>query len=310
MISRLFVAAAMTAWVVSPVWAVTFDEYAAPSDAPDLALPAQVEKLGTGRKSMMFKPEGAGPFPALVIMPTCYGHLYSVNTFDWARRAVAHGYAALVVDPLAPRGVESNCERPLPIPGSRLLKDAFDAASHLRRQPFVDPARVGLLGFSQGAITGLVASGAVYSHPPGRDPFRAIVSVYPVCLYDDFPMPGKSEPVDMPFVPEKIVVPLLVEIGDEDTRGGPAMSHCPTLLEKRKTAGDPVSYVIFHATHVWDHRELASREEHVRGAYGQEIIYRYDPAVTKKCRRTTANEKRRPGASYSNGSRQLTKLSL
>ena len=37
-------------------------------------------------------------------------------------------------------------------------------------------------------------------------------------------MPGKSQPVDMPFVPEKIVVPLLVEIGDEDTRGGPPIA--------------------------------------------------------------------------------------
>ena len=76
----------------------------------------------------------------------------------------------------------------------------------------------------------------------------------------------------MPFVPEKIVVPLLVEIGDEDTRGGPPMSGCPTLLEKRKADGDPVDYIVYHATHVWDHRELASGEEYVLGVYGQEIV--------------------------------------
>ena len=282
MISRLLVIAAMTAALSAEAKAETFDEFTSPFNAPDLKLPQEAGALGAGRKSMMFKPDGAGPFPALVIMPTCRGHLDSVNTFDWARRAIALGYAALVVDPLAPRGVDSNCERPLSVPASRLLKDAFDAAEHLRKQPFVDPARIGLLGFSQGAMTGLGAAGAVYSHPPGRDPFRAIVSVYPVCLFDDFPMPGKSQPVDMPFVPEKIVVPLLVEIGDEDTRGGPPMSGCPTLLEKRKSDGDPVDYIVYHATHVWDHRELASGEEHVRGVYGQEIVYRYSAEVTEQ----------------------------
>ena len=250
MISRLLAIAAMTAALSAEANAETFDEFTTPFDASDLRLPAKAVPLGSGRESMMFKPDGSGPFPALVIMPNCYGHLYTVNTFDWARRAVALGYAALVVDPLAPRGIDSNCERPLPVPASRLLKDAFDAAEHLRKQPFVDPERIGFLGFSQGAMTGLAAAGAVYSHPPGREPFRAIVSVYPVCLYEKFPMPGKSQPVDMPFAPEKVVIPLLVEIGDEDTRGGPPMSGCPTLLEKRKADGDPVDYIIYHATHV------------------------------------------------------------
>jgi len=282
MISRLLAIASIAVSLSATAKAEVFDEFAEPFNAPDLKLPTEAGALGSGRKSMMFKPDGTGPFPALVIMPTCTGHLNSVNTFDWARRAVALGYAALVVDPLASRGVDSNCERPLSVPASRLLKDAFDAAEHLRNQPFVDPKSIGLLGFSQGAIIGLGAAGAVYSHPPGSDPFRAIVSVYPVCLYDDFPMPGKSQPVDMPFVPEKIVVPLLVEIGDEDTRGGPPMSGCPTLLEKRKVDGDPVNYIIYHATHVWDHRELASGEEHVRGVYGQEIVYRYSAAVTEQ----------------------------
>ena len=237
MISRVLAIAAIVA-ALSGVAAAAedFDEFSDPFDAPDLQLPDQPQMLAAGRSSMMFKPDGAGPFPALVIMPTCYGHLYSVNTFDWARRAVSHGYAALVVDPLARRGVESNCDRPLRVPASRLLKDAFDAAEHLRRQPFVDPARVGMLGFSQGAMTGLGAAGALYSRPNGREPFRAIVSVYPVCLFENFPMPGRFDPVDMRFVPEKIVVPLLVEIGDEDTQGGPAMSGCKRLLDKRKRA--------------------------------------------------------------------------
>lgn len=236
---------------------------------------------------MMFKPVGEGPFPALVIMPTCYGHLYTSNTFDWARRAVEHGYAALVIDPLAPRGVDDNCVRPLAIPASRLLKDAFDAANHLRRQHFVDPARVALMGFSQGAMTGLAAAGSRRSRPDGTEPFRAIVSVYPVCLFANFLMPGMPHPVDMHFIPEKIVIPLLVEIGDQDTQGGPPMNGCKTLLEERKAQGDPVEHIVYHATHVWDHRELGSAGERIRGVYGQEIVYQYSAEVTEQSAKDT-----------------------
>jgi dipeptidyl aminopeptidase/acylaminoacyl peptidase len=39
----------------------------------------------------------------------------------------------------------------------RLRKDAFYAAEHLRKQPFVDPERIGLLGMSQGAMAALGA---------------------------------------------------------------------------------------------------------------------------------------------------------
>jgi dienelactone hydrolase len=262
--------------------AADLDELARPFDAPDLAFPSQPRPLASGRESMMFKPDGAGPFPALVIMPTCYGHLYTVNTFDWAQRAVAHGYAALVVDPLAPRGIDDNCTRPLALPAGRILEDAFDAAEHLRKQDFVDPARVALLGFSQGAMIGLGASGSTYARLGGRASFRAVVSVYPICIYEKYPMPGMSQPVDIRYVPNQIVVPILVEIGDQDTRGGPAMNGCKTLLAERKERGDPVEFIIYHATHVWDNRELGATGERTTGVYGQEVLYQYNAEATEQ----------------------------
>jgi hypothetical protein len=41
----------------------------------DLSFPASPEPFGYAKASKMFKPEGAGPFPALVMLPTCGGHL-------------------------------------------------------------------------------------------------------------------------------------------------------------------------------------------------------------------------------------------
>ena len=213
MASRLLAVAAVLAALSAPSEAAdTYDELAVAFDQPDLTFPDQPRALAAGRETMLFKPDGPGPFPALVILPVCFGHLNSKNTFDWAARAVAQGYAALVVDPLAPRGVDNNCLRPYAVPASRLLKDAFDAAEHLRRQPFVDPARIGILGFSQGAMTGLAAAGADHAREGGRAPFRAVVALYPVCFLAAYPLPGRPSPVDISRVPDQVVVPLLVRL--------------------------------------------------------------------------------------------------
>lgn len=278
----LAIAAVLAVLPTSTEAADHYDELAVAFDQPDLTFPGQPRPLAAGRESMLFKPDGTGPFPALVVMPVCFGHLYSKNTFDWAGRAVAQGYAALVVDPLAPRGVDNNCLRPYAVPASRLLKDAFDAAEHLRRQPFVDPARIGILGFSQGAVTGLAAAGADHAREGGRAPFRAVVALYPVCFLAAYLMPGQPAPVDISRVPDHVVVPLLVEIGDEDTQGGPPMNGCPPLLDARKAAGDPVEAIIYHATHLWDQRELGPAVVRGDGSYGQETLYRYDAEVTEQ----------------------------
>src|SRR5262245_51250087 len=114
------------------------DPYAQSFTTPDLAFADQPQPFATSPQDMLFKPDGSGPFPGLVIMPACSGRSYSLHMFDWARRALDHGYAVLVVDPLTPRGAEQNCSQPRAVAYPRLLKDAFDAANHLRRQPFVD----------------------------------------------------------------------------------------------------------------------------------------------------------------------------
>jgi dienelactone hydrolase len=132
----------------------------------------------------MFKPAAAGPFPALVILPTCGGH-GRPHSFDWAKAALERGYAVLVVDPLTPRGVVrpgENCSAPSKVTSSRYRKDAFDAAEHLRKQPFVDRDRIGLLGLSMGGMAALGAAGEEHAEPDGHPPFQAIVSIYPICF--------------------------------------------------------------------------------------------------------------------------------
>ena len=189
--------------------------YAGPVIGEDLVFPTKPQPFGYAKASKMFKPDGNGPFPALVVMPTCAGHL-SRHAFDvWAKAALGRGYAVLVVDPLTPRGVTrpaENCLPPTRVREARLRKDAFDAAEHLRKQPFVDPERVGVLGLSQGGMAVLAAAATGYDAPQDRRAFRAIVSIYPVCFLANLQIPGRSAPANIHYIADtRIVVPLLVQ---------------------------------------------------------------------------------------------------
>jgi dienelactone hydrolase len=261
-----------------------FDANKFPFDQPDLKFADKPRPVGPDL-TMMFKPIGDGPFPALVIMPTCAGHTISMHAFDWAQRARFQGYAVLVVDPLTPRRVSLNCESPSPVPATRVLKDAFDAANHLRRQSFVDPTRVGLMGFSQGGMVALAASGSTYSRRDGTEqPFRGIFSAYPICILKNLPIPGSPDTADFQFVPEKINVPILVAMGDQDNEDmGTTAADCKPMLDKRKAEGDPISYIVYHATHIWDWREMAmAGRTYRKNRAGEEVKYEFNPDVTEQ----------------------------
>jgi dienelactone hydrolase len=252
--------------------------YAGPLIGEDLTFPAAPQPFGYAKASKMFKPAGTGPFPALVILPTCGGH-EARHAFDvWAKAALQRGYAVLVVDPLTPRGVVvpgENCRPPTKVGEVRLRKDAFDAAEHLRKQPFVDPERIGLLGMSQGAMAALGASASRYDTPQGRRAFRAIVSMYPACSFANVSIPSRPFPVNLNYLPPKIIVPLLVQMGDLDTET-PA-KDCISRLQEEKDKGAPVEFVVHkNATHAWDRAGNLTK----KGLKGQDVAYRYNPKVT------------------------------
>ena len=54
-----------------------------------------------------YRPQGAGPFPAVVLLHGCHG--VSASTYQWGRWFRDHGYVALVVDSWTPRGFSNGC---------------------------------------------------------------------------------------------------------------------------------------------------------------------------------------------------------
>lgn len=151
----------------------------------------------------MTKPQGEGPFPAVVLMHDCYG----ISRFNdaWANRFASWGYVAFQVDSLGPRGESDICADNRRVPSLVRARDAYDAKAYLARLPFVDRDRIALIGWSHGGVATLIAvSSSNYAAFAGnvntvsgaarpamsnatlkpKDPFRAAVAFYPYCRGD------------------------------------------------------------------------------------------------------------------------------
>jgi dienelactone hydrolase len=230
----------------------------------DLTFPTEARTLSffTPLSLALFKPEGEGPFPAVVIFHSCGGLRSEIH--DWVKASLAQGYVALVIDALEPRGVQINCYPPLKVSWSRLTKDAFDALEHLRKLSFVDSKRIGLIGFSQGAMVGFRASSAeVAKGYPAGDRFAAVASLYGGC-------PG--------FLRYDTDRPLLALMGELDNETPP--SACVPILDGLKSVGAPVEWHIYPGTtHCWDCRSLHNLSK--RDWRGTSVVYYYDRVVTE-----------------------------
>jgi dienelactone hydrolase len=115
------------------------------------------------------KPKGAGPFPAVVLLHTCLG--LPAERIAIGQRIAAWGYVALFVDDFATRGLKETCA----VDFNPALPDAYGALGYLGRLPYVDPARIAAVGFSQGGDTALkIATG-------GAAGFKAAAAFYAPC---------------------------------------------------------------------------------------------------------------------------------
>ncbi len=99
------------------------------------------------------RPEGGGPFPALVLMHEASG--LNENMKDIARRFANEGYVALAVDLFAGRNPTVCMVRFM---GGQLLNSLNNSAIHdlkaaltfLSEQPGVDDSRLGAVGYCMG----------------------------------------------------------------------------------------------------------------------------------------------------------------
>lgn len=146
----------------------------------------QITRPDVALNAMLYRPDGDGPFPAVVALHGCAGlgkNGIAERYRDWAERLANIGFVVLFPDSFGSRGLGSQCrvsKREARASRERVA-DANAARRWLQDQPFVKPDRVFALGWSNGATTVLYAirggSSADRSHPD----FRSAVALYPGC---------------------------------------------------------------------------------------------------------------------------------
>jgi dienelactone hydrolase len=250
--------------------------------ATDLSYPTEPSRLSIFSSPGMglYKPEGEGPFPALVLMHQCGGlrnarGWQNLSMLEWAKTAVARGYVVLLVDAFASRSVESVCMGPRNgMNFGRGTRDALLAGAHLRNLPFVDKERIAVAGYSWGAMVAVMASGQRWADALGDGfRFRAAAAFYPGCFTIAPPTSPRYE-----IVNADIDRPLLVLMGGQDTETPAA--ECMGKLEPLKAAGAPVSLHLYpEATHCWDCRNLNNHSK--VDSRGNQVVYRYDEKVLR-----------------------------
>ena len=213
---------------------------------------------------------GSGPHPAVVLMHG-RGGAYSTNAhgvYDaatlsarhqaWGHEWAAHGYVALLVDGFGPRGYaqgfprHSYDERPAELDEVAIRPmDAYGGLAYLRSRSDVAPARIGLMGWSNGASAALAAmawNAPGLKWPHAKPAFRAALAFYPGCR-----LKGRFD--EKPLRPSASVL-ILHGTDDEEV----ASEHCVELAEKSRSAGGTVEIELFEgATHGFD-SPTASRQ--------------------------------------------------
>jgi dienelactone hydrolase len=139
-------------------------------------------------KAVLLRPDGNGPFPAIVALHGCSGlgnrtALLSLTYRDWGARWLDAGYAVLFPDSFGSRGQGSQCTlRGRTIrPRVERGRDVEAAKGWLQNQPWVKPDRIFLVGWSHGGSTTLWAVRPRNGSGSAKPDFRAAVAFYPGC---------------------------------------------------------------------------------------------------------------------------------
>ena len=142
------------------------------------------DEAGVSLPTWLAKPEGDGPFPAVVLLHGCTGtDRNTPHQTVWrglnqhASLLNKNGYVTLIVDSFSPRGIVHSCKGEY---ASDQLADAYAAFDHLTSLPFVDGDRVGLVGLSMGGSTALRVAATV--HGRAKTDYEAAVAYYPYCF--------------------------------------------------------------------------------------------------------------------------------
>lgn len=214
--------------------------------ASEVAIPAPHDPTIRSLPAKILKPEGGGPFAAIVLLHDCsgLGPRSSGGPARWAAELVPKGYVVILPDSFTPRGHAGGIctvpfrERHPNVTPTHRAQDAYATLAFLHTLPYVDTNRVGVMGASHGGASTLATMVAPQSAGKG---FIAGVALYPGCALN-----AGHWRSNLTGVYEN-VSPLYILIGEADD-WTPA-ENCRRLADSALKAGHPVSLKVYPGAH-------------------------------------------------------------
>jgi dienelactone hydrolase len=134
----------------------------------------------------LFRPNRSGRLPAAVIINSSGGVLPFVE-MNYASVLASNGAVALVVDSFMPRGVRRTSDDQTRMFYVQSVADAAAGFQWLASQPWVDPARIFVMGMSKGAGVALDTAGEASRQLFGATDarFAAHIAIAPGCEFQN-----------------------------------------------------------------------------------------------------------------------------
>jgi dienelactone hydrolase len=143
------------------------------------------------------------------------------------------GYHIVFPDSLSARGEDSLCAQPIgtrKITQTQRRADAFGALEWVRAQPWADPSRVAVIGWSHGGSAVLAVTEAANRNAQSVEPFKTAIAFYPGC----------SESLDKKYQPNTSLT-LFLGADDDWTPPGPCVSMAEQVKAQPKAQGAAAS---------------------------------------------------------------------
>ncbi len=233
----------------------------------------------------LFQPSGPGPHAAVVMLHGRSGPysslakgLYNADTLSmrhrfWGEHWASKGYVALLVDSFGPRGYwrgfpkASYDDRPSEVSEQTVRPlDAYGALSYLRKRPDVIGDRIGLQGWSNGAMTALATMSSRapgISNPSPASGFRAALTFLSRC---------GMEAIQGSYMP---YAPIQMFVGTEDAEVSP--KRCITWEKHVQSTGGSIELTVYEgAEHDFDDPSARRQRNEANAAATRDALRRAD----------------------------------
>lgn len=120
-------------------------------------------------------------FPVVILVHGSGG--LSVSTDRWAQELNAIGVAVFILDSFTGRGIVNTTSDQSQLDSIAMMHDAYASLARLAAHPRIDPARIGVMGFSKGAVASVYSSNQRFRKlygPPDAE-FAAHIGLYTPC---------------------------------------------------------------------------------------------------------------------------------